>query len=287
MGISGGGDPWLLFWALPAINLAAIGGLAWLGVRLARHFGVNVWWGFVLPLAVNDGMALLRDLTDPLATFTVCGLLAAWLLRDRDRYLGLWAAAALFSREQNVAVVLVVLAATVWTRRYKASGVLIAAVGTWSAWVCVLHSGYGDWPVLPRNDYFFGTPFKGMWFRWTHLSQSGSRLSAGLHFLRHAPDDHPLRPGDLSRRARPIASFLCSPSVVWPWPSSRGSLPTKTPGATRASSCGCRSRSGWRPSACVGIVRSGYSLRQSCGRLSPWPPPGTPGGPDIYSLTKM
>jgi hypothetical protein len=182
--LSGGGDPWRLFWALPAINLAAIGGLAWLGVRLARHYGVSLWWGFVLPLAVNDGMPLLRDLTDPLATFTICGLMAAWLLGERDRSLFLWAVAAVFSREQNVAVVLVVLAAALWTRRIRAAGVLVVVLALWTAWVGALQAGYGEWPFLPRNDYFFGSPFKGMWFRWTHLGQSGSRLSAGLHLLR-------------------------------------------------------------------------------------------------------
>lgn len=182
--LSGGGDAWRLFWALPALNLAAIAGLAWLGVRLARHYGVNIWWGFVLPLAVNDGMPLLRDLTDPLATFTVCGLLASWLLGGRAVHLGLWAMAAVFSREQNVAVVLVVLSAALWTRRYRTVAILAVVLMVWTAWVGLLRAGYGSWPFLPRSDYFFGTPFKGMWFRWTHLGQSGSPISAGLHFLR-------------------------------------------------------------------------------------------------------
>jgi hypothetical protein len=182
--LSLGGDPWLLFWALPAINLAAIAGLAWLGVRLARRFGVNPWWGFVLPLAVNDGMPLLRDLTDPLATFTVCGLLASWLLGGRGYHLALWAAAAAFSREQNVAIILVVLSAAVWLRRYRTALGLIAVLAVWGGWGGLLHAAYGSWPVLPRSDYFFGVPFQGMWFRWTHLGQSGSRVSAGLHLLR-------------------------------------------------------------------------------------------------------
>lgn len=182
--LSGGGDPWLLFWALPLINLAAIAGLAWLGVRLARHFGVNVWWGFVLPLAVNDGMPLLRDLTDPLATFAVCGLLASWLLGGRWYHLALWAAVALFSREQNAAVVLVVLAAALASGRYRTVASLTIVLAGWSGWIVLLHAGYGEWPVLPRSDYFFGVPFKGMWFRWTHLGLSGSRVSAGLHFGR-------------------------------------------------------------------------------------------------------
>jgi hypothetical protein len=182
--LSGGGDAWHLLWTLPAINLVAIGGLAWLGVRLARHHNVNVWWGFLLPLAVNDGMPLLRDLTDPLAMFTVCGLLVSWLLQGRDHHLALWAVLAMFSREQNVAVVLLVLGAALWTQRYRAAGGLAVAMALWLAWACFLRVGYGAWPLLPRHEYFFGTPFKGMWFRWTHLGESGSRVSAGLHFLR-------------------------------------------------------------------------------------------------------
>jgi hypothetical protein len=182
--LSGGGDAYRLFWVLPLLNLAAIGGLAWLGVRLARHYGVNVWWGFVLPLAVNDGMPLLRDLTDPWATFTVCGLLASWLMGGRWHHLALWSAAALLSREQNVAIVLVVLAAALWTRRYRTVAALAGVLALWGGWIALLHAGYGEWPLLPRSDYFFGVPFKGMWFRWTHLGVSGSRLSAGLHLCR-------------------------------------------------------------------------------------------------------
>jgi hypothetical protein len=182
--LSGGGDPWRLLWALPAINLAAIAGLAWLGVRLARHYAVNPWWGFVLPLAVNDGMPLLRNLTDPLATFAVCGLLASWLMSGNALSLMLWALAAVFGREQNGAVLLVVLGATLWTRRWRASAALVAAVALWVGWACLLHETYGSGPGLPRNDYFFGVPFKGMWFRWTHLGLSGSPVAAGLHFLR-------------------------------------------------------------------------------------------------------
>src|SRR5262249_47896116 len=126
----------------------------------------------------------LRDLTDPLATFTVCGLLASWLLGGRGYHLAFWAAAAAFSREQNIVVVLLVLAATVWARRYRAAAGLLAVLTVWGSWVSLLHAGYGSWPLLPRSDYFFGVPFKGMWFRWTHLGLSGSRVSAGLHLLR-------------------------------------------------------------------------------------------------------
>src|SRR5262249_8255213 len=43
--LSGGGDPRLLVFVLPLINLLAIGGLAALGVYLAQRHGMNPWWG--------------------------------------------------------------------------------------------------------------------------------------------------------------------------------------------------------------------------------------------------
>src|SRR5207244_3002432 len=72
--LSGGGDPGRLLWAMPAINLLAAAGLAWLGAGLALRHGRSAWWGFLLPLVVNVGMPALRDLTDPLAALTACGL---------------------------------------------------------------------------------------------------------------------------------------------------------------------------------------------------------------------
>jgi hypothetical protein len=178
------GDPHRLLWVLPGLNLLAIAGLAWLGVRLAGHHGLSGWWGFVLPLAVNDGLPLLRDLTDPLATFAVCGLLVSWLQGRRDWSLALWGAAAAFSREQNVAVVAVVLAAALWRRHFAAAAGLAAVLGLWGGWICVLKASYGGWPFPHGDDFYFGSPFKGMLFRWAHLDLSGSRVSGVLHLLR-------------------------------------------------------------------------------------------------------
>jgi hypothetical protein len=79
-----------------------------------------------------------------------------------------------------------VLAAAMGTGRYRTVLAFLVAFSAFGMWVSLLHSGYGQWPVLPRSDYFFGVPFKGMWFRWTHLDYSGSRVSAFLHLGRMA-----------------------------------------------------------------------------------------------------
>jgi hypothetical protein len=194
------GDPSRLFWVMPLINLLAIAGLAALGAVAARHHGLSPWWGVLLPFAVNAGMSALRNLTDVLSALTVTTLLIAWLLRWPWWSLALCATAALFSREQNVVVVLLVLAFAVW-RAWRAGSVsdrreapvadapgsprliagLLAALLLWSAWLCILRGIYGKWPLLPAGGNV-GAPLSGMFHRWTHLSDE-SLIFAILHII--------------------------------------------------------------------------------------------------------
>src|ERR1700722_18790855 len=111
------GDPRALFWAMPLVNLLAIGGLAAFGASMARRAGKSAWWGVLLPLAVNALLPAMRNLTDDVSALAVCGLLCAWLWNWPAWSIGLWAAAALFSREQNAVLVLCVFVAALWQRR--------------------------------------------------------------------------------------------------------------------------------------------------------------------------
>jgi hypothetical protein len=159
----------LLLWVLPAVNLAAVFGLAWLGGWLARQQGLSGWWGFVLPLAVNTLFPTLRDLTDPLALLAVCGLLVAWQRNWPWWALALWAAAAVFSREQNVLVVLLLLGCATWKRQEKQAAALSGVLAVWLAWVALLCARYGSWPFLPAGHGTFAAPFAGLFHGWTHL----------------------------------------------------------------------------------------------------------------------
>jgi hypothetical protein len=177
-----GGDPVRLFWVMPLVNLAAIGGLAGLGGWVSRQNGLSPWWGVLLPLAVNAGLPAMLDLTDVLSTLTVCGLLVAWLARGPWWGIALWAAGAVFSREQNVAVVLAVLVGAVWSRQGKVCLGLIVVLALWGGWVGLLREAYGVWPFLPSQGNL-DAPLAGMTFRWRHLDLKGDTLSSLFHLL--------------------------------------------------------------------------------------------------------
>lgn len=156
-----GGDARLLLWAMPLVNLAAIGVLAGLGAWLAARQGLSPWWGLGLPLAANVGMPALRDLTDPLSTLAVFALLVAWLRRAPWWLLGSCALAALLCREQNLVVVGVVAAAAAWGGRRAEAACVALAVAVWAGWVLALRAAYSAWPFLPGQGNF-GPPLAGV-----------------------------------------------------------------------------------------------------------------------------
>lgn len=178
-----GGDARRLLWAMPLVNLLAIGGLAGLGALLAWRRGLSPWWGVLLPLAVNVAMPALRDLTDVLSTFLVCGLLLAWLLRWPWWSLGLWAAGAMLCREPNVAVVVAVFLVAAWQRRGRECVALVTGMAVWGAWIGTVWALYGESPFHATGEGHFGAPLAGMLTCLRHLGQMPSRLSAGLQVM--------------------------------------------------------------------------------------------------------
>jgi hypothetical protein len=178
-----GGDARLLLWALPLVNLLAIAGLAGLGASLAGRHGLSPWWGALLPVALNVAMPALRDLGDVLSTFAVCGLVVGWLRRGPWWELALWAAAAVFCREQNLAVIAAVLAVAAWRRQAPVCLGLIAVVALWATWVGVVWALYGQWPMHQGQEGHIGWPLVGMFQRLQGLDQFPSRASAVIAVL--------------------------------------------------------------------------------------------------------
>jgi hypothetical protein len=181
--LSGGGNPLWLLLALPAVNVLAAAGLAWLGALLAIHYGRSAWWGFLLPVALNVAMPAMRDLTDPVAALTACGLLAAWLLRWPGWVVFAWAAAAMLAREQNAVVVLIVLAAALVHRRWATAGGLVASLLLLVGWFAFLVGAYRSSPFGSNN---VALPFAGMldhWLRPDTFPSPRARITQGLGML--------------------------------------------------------------------------------------------------------
>jgi hypothetical protein len=163
-----GGNAVLLVWIMPAINLAAIAGLAWLGAWTAQRHGLSPWWGFVLPLALNVCLPALRDLTDVVSTFVVFSLLIAWLFNARWWLVVLLAAAAVFAREQNLLIVGILWLFAIWLRQKLPAIGLGAVMAAWFGWACLLRVTYGAWP-MPGGPSVYGMPLGGAYYAWTHL----------------------------------------------------------------------------------------------------------------------
>lgn len=163
------GQPRLLIYVMPAVNLAAIAVLTWLGSILALHYSRSASWGFLLPLALNMGLPLLHDFTDCLSTLAVFGLLTSWLTGGSWWAMGLWGAAAVLSREQNIAVVGIVGVAGLWARRPAVFAGAAAALAIWLGWFFLVSQGYGRPPYGLSAGGHLGAPFAGMAYRWTHL----------------------------------------------------------------------------------------------------------------------
>ena len=120
----------------------------------------------MLPLVLNVGDPALRDLTDPLAATAACGLVTAWLLRWRAVWLALWATAAVLSREQNLAIVGIVMLGCCTQRYWNRLLWLMGAVIVFGVWMAVLYAVYG---ALPINSDNIAVPLAGLWWRWGHL----------------------------------------------------------------------------------------------------------------------
>jgi hypothetical protein len=162
-----GGDPALLFWVMPGVNVLVVGVLAGLGAVLAQKHGRSAWWGLSLPLALNVLLPLLHNLTDPLSALMVCGMLVCWRLHSGPVPLALCALAALCCREQNLVVLGIIAAAALWRRDRGAVIGLTSAMLVWLAWVGVVWTAYGQKPFLDSAGNF-DAPLAGMLYRWQH-----------------------------------------------------------------------------------------------------------------------
>jgi hypothetical protein len=87
---------------------------------------------------------------------------------------------AVLSREQNVAIVLIILLEALLRRCGRATIVLAIALLAWLGWIGILRGMYGVWPFLPEN---IGLPLAGIYYRLTHLTGARGTASSPVHAI--------------------------------------------------------------------------------------------------------
>jgi hypothetical protein len=165
------GNVHVLPWAMPAVNLIAVAGLAAMGAAVAMRYGLSPWYGFLLPIAANAALPSLRDLSDVTSTCATCALLVTWLIGGRTAAMTLAAAAALFAREQNAAIVLLIFAAAAYRGRWREAVGLALALALWSGWLLVLRLAYGKWPLAVASGNV-GFPGRGLLYLLQYIARS-------------------------------------------------------------------------------------------------------------------
>ncbi|MDA8117787.1 MAG: hypothetical protein M0000_10510 [Actinomycetota bacterium] len=181
------GSPHLLLYVLPAVNLAALAGLAWVLASFAVASGKHPLFGLLAALYPGYALSLGRDLTEPLAAFTL--MLGLYLL-ERDKYLpaAIVLGVSVLTREAGTLVVMAIgIAWLVGVVRGRSEGssrglFLAAAVPTiaFLGWQAVVRSQAGHFVLTGFAESNLGVPFgqlmSGILTRLTSPPNTGNLL---------------------------------------------------------------------------------------------------------------
>jgi hypothetical protein len=179
--LAAAGHASLVPWSLVAVNIVALGALAWMGAVVARDGGRHPAWGLLLAGYFGFVWSLSRDLTEIVeVTFMVAGLLA--LRRGRPVVAGVALSAAVLSRETVLVVVGCVAVAQVarWIlprARLSAGAPSPVQAAAWvlpvvafAAWQVVVKAKVGHVPLLASGQHNLDLPFVGLARGFTHYA---------------------------------------------------------------------------------------------------------------------
>lgn len=147
--VLGLGNPRLIGWAVPLVNLLAIGLGCWAASRVLRQYRASPWW--LVAYGLNPGFLLgvLQDLAEPLALGLVTvGCLA--YLRGRHGWATAALALAVLAREPMVAVAGGILLWELAARRdVRRAALFLVPFGVLGAWQLLVWWKLG---ALPLTD---------------------------------------------------------------------------------------------------------------------------------------
>ncbi|MBM4422005.1 MAG: hypothetical protein FJ030_01270 [Chloroflexi bacterium] len=172
------GQPALIAWAIPLINLAAQTMGAALVAQLLAELGVSRWYALVYGLWPGLAVAVRADLTEPLSYALVA---AAYLFHGRERA---WLSAlcfglALFAKETAMLFVAAHMAYALFARdARRLLSLTLIAVAPFIAWQFALKAMFGSFGI--GSGGYLGAPFEIIPFNgvWRILSDRGLAVFA-------------------------------------------------------------------------------------------------------------
>ena len=161
------GQPKLLIWAMPIINLLMMVVLTGGGAMYSRRNGQSSWWGLLLPITLNALVPATRNLTDLVSFVAVFFLLMGWQYRWKASWLWIFATAAVLAREQNAVVLVLLAIAALRERRWRVVLVMVVSGAALVAWMCYLWLILSASPMPPRGGNL-AAPGVGIlhWINW-------------------------------------------------------------------------------------------------------------------------
>ena len=150
---------------LPLVNLAALTGLAWVLASFAVASGKHPLFGLLVVLYPGYALSLGRDLTEPLAAFTL--MLGLYLL-ERRHYLPAAAVLGVSVLTRETGTLVVVAVGIAWLvgvlsgrSEWSSRGLFIAAVPTvaFLAWQVVVRTQAGHFVLTGFAESNLGIPF--------------------------------------------------------------------------------------------------------------------------------
>lgn len=151
-------------WVMLGLNIAAVVGTVALFSWLLRARGLPQWLALVPGLYCGEALALLRDLSDPLAVFW---LALALVGVSRGRWLLVAAALGfgMLTRESTLPFVLCFALPLVTQRRWRLLAAFTAiSLLPYGAWQLGIHAAFGTWGLgeSTQVNTFVPLPFAGL-----------------------------------------------------------------------------------------------------------------------------
>lgn len=162
--LSGLGNPGLVKFMLPLVNLLSVLGLTIVLVKMLEVFNISKWYSLFFSLSPGLVYSFLYNLAEPLTYFLVA--LASYLFIKNNHKLSLlFFVLAILTREVALFAVLGVVVYLLWNKKYKKSIFYSLTFLVYLFWVLLLGVVFEKNNSVNYVNFNITFPFSGLWLK--------------------------------------------------------------------------------------------------------------------------